>query len=103
MPAFLGGVEFGEEDHIIGEVKGVALAYFLDVSEEWMVEVGDNWERKLLEQVANLSAIYAPDLQVSPIVVMRDVTCLKTPIVNVAKSTTKHLGQDLEMVWYLLI
>lgn len=64
MPAFLGGVEFGEEDHIIGEVKGVALAYFLDVSEEWMVEVGDNWERKLLEQVANLSAIYAPDLQI---------------------------------------
>eukprot|EP00095_Tigriopus_kingsejongensis_P005739 maker-scaffold28_size608977-snap-gene-1.19 protein:Tk05739 transcript:maker-scaffold28_size608977-snap-gene-1.19-mRNA-1 annotation:"AGAP010394-PA" len=63
MAAFLGGVEHGE-DHIIKDAKAMSLAYFLDVSEDWMVTVGDDWERQLLEDVSNLSATYAPDLEI---------------------------------------
>ena len=50
LPAYLGGVQFDEMGVVVG-VEAVALNYFLDIGEEWLVEVGDRWERRFLEVV----------------------------------------------------
>jgi len=64
LPAYFGGVSLTEENTII-EVKAIALSYFLDVSEDWRLVVGDKWERKFLEHVEKYAEIYYPDLEVS--------------------------------------
>jgi len=47
----------------VTEVKAMALSYFLDVSEEWRIAVGDKWERKFIQDVEKYLYLY-PDLEV---------------------------------------
>ena len=64
LPAFFGGVSLTEYD-MVTSVKALTLSYFLDVSEDWRVEVGDLWERQLLKDVQSKSKVFCPDLEVS--------------------------------------
>ncbi len=63
LPAFFGGVELSDRGTVSG-VGAVALAYFLDSSEDWQRRVGDRWEKALLRDVQTLAEVYAPDLEV---------------------------------------
>jgi hypothetical protein len=53
------------EDNTITEVKAIALSYFLDVSEDWRLIVGDKWERKFLQEVEMSAEVFFPDLEVT--------------------------------------
>ena len=64
LPAFFGGVSVSDDDTVT-EVKAVTLSYFLEVTEDWQAKLGDEWERKFLEDVEKNAALYYPDLEVS--------------------------------------
>ena len=63
LAAFFGGVTLTDLNTVV-EVKSVGLSYFLDQTEEWMIEVGDEWERGFLDDLQTLGKIYAPNLEV---------------------------------------
>ena len=46
-------------------VGAVGIAYFLDSSDQERNELGDQWERRVLESLLELKDLYAPDLEVS--------------------------------------
>ena len=48
----------------MSDVKAIAVAYFLNVDEEWKEKVGDLWEKGFLIDLKEKAEIYAPDLQV---------------------------------------
>lgn len=75
LPAFFGGVELTDLNTIVS-VRAVSLAYFLDVSEPWMEEIGDEWERILLHDIQELAKIYAPDLEVLQVRMTSEITKL---------------------------
>ena len=64
LPAYFGGVELSEMSTVT-KAEAVTLAYFLDSSEDWMMEAGTGWEEAVLNDVLNLTEIYCPDLRVS--------------------------------------
>ena len=51
----------------LDSVAAVSLAYFLDMRESFMAELGDQWEKGLLDDVQAKAEIYAPDLKVQQI------------------------------------
>ena len=66
LAAFFGGVTLTDLNTLT-DVKSVGLSYFLDQSEEWMVEVGDEWERGFLRDLQTLGKVFAPNLEVRKI------------------------------------
>ena len=54
LPAYFGGVDMDEIGIVTG-VKAVALNYFLDVSEDWLLVAGEAWERKFLNEIDRIS------------------------------------------------
>ena len=48
----------------VRNVKAVAISYFLDVSENWRNQVGDNWEKQFLNDIEKFAATYYPDVEV---------------------------------------
>ena len=46
-------------------VGAVGIAYFLDSSDSERNELGDRWEKRVLDSLLELKAVYAPDLEVS--------------------------------------
>ena len=65
LPAFFGGEILGDDETTVTYVKAVSLSYFLDVSDEWKVLVGDAWEKQLLNDVNKFAESYYPDLEVN--------------------------------------
>ena len=74
LPAYFGGVSL-TEDNTITEVKAIALSYFLDVSEDWRLIVGDKWERKFLQEVEKSADIFFPDLEVRKTIYLPSFVC----------------------------
>ena len=64
LPAFFGGEILGDDETTVRYVKAVSLSYFLDVSDEWKILVGDAWEKQLLNDVSKFAESYYPDLKV---------------------------------------
>jgi len=50
LPTYFGGIQ-EDEFGTVSSVEAVSLVYFLDVSEDWMEEVGGRWERAFLNQM----------------------------------------------------
>ena len=50
LPANLGGVMM-DDIGVVDRVEALALSFFLDVSDDWLVKLGDQWERKFLATV----------------------------------------------------
>ena len=46
-------------------VGAIGIAYFLDSSDPERNELGDRWERRVLDSLLELKDVYAPDLEVS--------------------------------------
>ena len=65
LPAFFGGEVLGDDDTTVSYVKAVSLSYFLDVSEDWKILVGDAWEKQLLSDVEKFADSFYPDLEVN--------------------------------------
>ena len=55
----------GDDETTVSYVKAVSLSYFLDVSEDWKILLGDAWEKQLLNDVEKFADYYYPDLEVS--------------------------------------
>ena len=64
LPAFFGGEVLGDDETTVTYVKAISLSYFLDVSEDWLNLVGNEWENQFLEDVQNFAEMYYPDLEV---------------------------------------
>ena len=77
LPAYFGGVEY-DDFGVVTEVKAVALNYFLDVSEDWLLVVGDSWERMFLEEIDRILEI-SPNVKVAKF-------CSSTPAWEMEKS-----------------
>ncbi len=45
-------------------VPAVGIAYFLDSGDDFKSEVGDKWEKVVLDSLLELRDAYAPDLEV---------------------------------------
>ena len=56
LPTHMGGFKLSE-DGIVDGVEALALSYFLDVTEDWQTNVGEQWERKFLETLENAENI----------------------------------------------
>jgi len=56
LPSHMGGFKLSE-DGIVDGVEALALSYFLDVTEDWQTNVGEQWERKFLETLENAENI----------------------------------------------
>ena len=67
LPAFFGGEVLGDDETTVRYVKAVSLSYFLDVSDEWKILVGDAWEKQLLNDVNKFAENYYPDLEVKAV------------------------------------
>ena len=65
LPAFFGGEILGDDDTTVTYVKAVSLSYFLDISEDWKILVGDAWEKQLLRDVEKFANSLYPDLEVA--------------------------------------
>jgi hypothetical protein len=65
LPVFFGGVTLTDVN-TVSDVKAIAVAYFLNVDEEWKEQVGDLWEKGFLNDLQEKAEIYAPDLEVRP-------------------------------------
>jgi predicted RND superfamily exporter protein len=63
LPFFFGGITL-TEINTVSNVDAIALAYFLDASEDWRLEVGDRWEQKVLDSLLQRRNDIAPDLEV---------------------------------------
>ena len=63
LPIFFGGTVLNDDNITVQSVSAVGLSYFLDVSEEWQITVGDQWERQFLHDVEMYESLY-PDLKV---------------------------------------
>ena len=50
LPANLGGVMM-DDIGVVDRVEALALSFFLDVSDDWLAKLGDQWERKFLATV----------------------------------------------------
>ena len=45
-------------------VDAIGLSYFLDVSEDWLDLMGNEWERQFLSDIEKYQEDYYPDLKV---------------------------------------
>lgn len=63
LPVFFGGVTLTDVN-TVSNVKAIAVAYFLNVDEEWKEKAGDLWEKGFLKDLQEKAEIYAPDLKV---------------------------------------
>ena len=61
---FFGGEVLRDDETTVTYVKAISLSYFLDVSEDWLNLVGNEWENQFLEDVQNFAEMYYPDLEV---------------------------------------
>lgn len=64
LPIFFGGTVLDEDQVTVKSVEGIGLSYFLDVSEDWLEEVGDKWERQFLLDIEAHGQELYPDLTV---------------------------------------
>lgn len=48
LPSYFGGIEVSDIG-TVRKVEAVSLNYFLDVTDDWQVSVGDQWERNFLK------------------------------------------------------
>ena len=48
LPSYFGGIEVSEIG-TVRKVEAVSLNYFLDVTDDWQISVGDRWERNFLK------------------------------------------------------
>ena len=48
LPSYFGGIEVSEIG-TVGKVEAVSLNYFLDVTNDWQIAIGDQWERNFLK------------------------------------------------------
>ena len=64
LPAFFGGEILGDDNTTVTYVEAVSLSYFLDISEDWKILVGDAWEKQLLSDVEKFANSFYPDLEV---------------------------------------
>ena len=64
LPVFFGGTKLNEDQVTVKSVEAIGLAYFLDLSEEWLHQVGDEWERHFLMDVDKFQEEYYPDLKI---------------------------------------
>jgi hypothetical protein len=60
---FFGGLTLSDVN-TVESVKAVGVAYFLDSADNWKEEVGNKWEKRVLDDVLELKDVYAPDLEV---------------------------------------
>lgn len=63
LPFFFGDVTLSDVN-TVESVGAVGIAYFLDSSDSERNELGDRWEKRVLDSLLDLKAVYAPDLEV---------------------------------------
>jgi hypothetical protein len=63
LPLYFGGLEVNDLGTVAG-AEAVALNYFLDISEEWLMPVGDEWEKAFLRAMEAV-AEETPSLHIS--------------------------------------
>ena len=64
LPFFFGNVNLSDVN-TVESVGAVGLAYFLDSSDEERNDLGNQWEKRVLDSLLQLKDVYAPDLEVS--------------------------------------
>lgn len=64
LPIFFGGIKLTPDEIHVEKVDAIGLSYFLDVSEPWLVETGDAWERQFLKDIQKFQDEFYPDLEV---------------------------------------
>ena len=68
LPIFFGGTAVDEDESTVKSVNAIGLSYFLDVSEDWLSLVGDQWEKQFLNDIEKYQNEYFPDLKVGKFV-----------------------------------
>lgn len=64
LPVFFGGTVLDADEITVKSVEAIGLSYFLDLSEDWLHQVGDQWERQFLKDVQRFAPDLYPDLKI---------------------------------------
>ena len=64
LPIFFGGTVLDADEITVKSVEAIGLSYFLDLSEDWLHQVGDQWERQFLKDVQRFAPEFYPDLKI---------------------------------------
>ena len=67
LPIFFGGSVLDSDEEYgkyVKSVEAIGLSYFLDLSEDWLNKVGDQWEEQFLIDVQKFAPEFYPDLKI---------------------------------------